>query len=106
MPFKFRRRISLGPAFHDIRRHGPATVANLPRELKLFPPRKLLRKPRYIQRQPVHLLVREKIRIPSHHARTLGHFLYFLYFLCFLNFLCCPLTRRFSPLRLSFLARS
>jgi hypothetical protein len=96
VPFKFCCRISLGPALHNIRCHGPATVANLTTHLKLFLPRKLLRNLRYIQRQPVRLLVNQQIRICANNTRTLGHFLSFLYFLCFLNFLYFPLARQLS----------
>ena len=44
VPFKFRSGISLCPTFDNIRCDGPAAIANLPSHLKLFLPRKLLRK--------------------------------------------------------------
>ena len=106
VPLKFCCRISLSPAFYNIRRHGPATVASLTPHFKLFLPRKLLRNLRYVQCQPVRLLVNQQVRICADNASTFGHFLSFLYFLCFLNFLYFPQALQLSVLHLSYRSQS
>src|SRR5712691_7842424 len=84
VPLGFRRGISLGPPFYDIRCDGPAAVAELAAQLELFLPRKFLRQFRSIQRQTIRLLVHQQIGVGAHdaspHSLCLG-FLNFPYFL-------------------------